>query len=253
MAPGTVIDEYYVGQGEASLFLRDSAGKRFGGRLIGNCNDIRIRGQQQEVSHIENRTGKRLKDNKIVWQPTTTISITFDNFSKENLAWLFDGTATVKPSGSATAEVQKYAPIMQLDNFGVSAVTAKKTGAGSNWAGGTFSVTPSGLVTILTDPPVAGVAPDDLIEFAYSYSAFEEVSAFAGVNREYWFSTHAINKAQNDEPKLLDVFKIKFMQDYEYSLIGEDYGTLTVQGEVLYDSLNASSGGYFRDRALVNA
>lgn len=253
MAPGTVIDRYYVGQGEAGLFQRNASGQRINGRLVGNCTDIKMRGQQQEVSHIENRTGKRLKDNKIVWQPTTTISITFDNFSKENLAWLFDGTASTLTSGSATAEVQKYAPIMQLNNFNVSGVTAKKTGAGANWAGSTFTASPSGLITILTDPPFAGVVPGDDIEFAYAYGAAEKVTAFTGTNREYWFSTHAINKAENDAPRQLNVFKVKFMQDYEYSLIGADYGTLTVQGEVLYDALNASNGGYFSETALVAA
>lgn len=253
MTAGTVIDRYYVGQGNASLFRRDATGKRINGRLVGNCTDIRLRGQQQEISHIENRTGKRLKDNKIVWQPTTTLTITFDNFGKENLAWLFDGTASTLTSGSATAEVQKYAPIMQLDNFNASAVTAKKTGAVGNWAADTFSVTPSGLVTILTDPPVAGVLPGDDIEFAYTYGAAEQVTAFTGSNREYWFSTHALNMAEDGEPRQLDIFKVKFMQDYEYSLIGADYGTLTVQGEVLYDALNVANGGYFRDRALVAA
>jgi hypothetical protein len=250
---GTVIDRYYVGQGEASLFQRDATGKRINGRLIGNCNDIQLSGQQKDIKHVENRTGKRLTDNKIVWEPTTTIEITFDNFSKENLAWIFDGTASATTSGTATAEVQKYAPIMQLDNFNVSAVTAKKTGAGSNWAGNTFSVTPSGLVTILTDPPAAGVVTDDPIEFAYTYGAAEQVTAFTGANREYWLSTHVINKAQNDAPFLLEVFKIKFMQNYTFSLIGADYGTLKITGEVLYDSLNAANGGYFRERMLAAA
>jgi hypothetical protein len=248
MAPGTVKDRYYVGQGEASLFMRDATGKRVSGRLIGNVNDIQISGQQKDIKHVENRTGKRLTDNKIVWEPTTMIEVTFDNFSKENLAWIFDGTASATVSGTATAEVQKYAPIMQLDNFNVSAVTAKKTAAVGNWATDTFSVSPSGLVTILTDPPVAGVVLNDSIEFAYTYGAAEQVTAFTGSNREYWLSTHAINKAENDNPMLLEVFKIKFMQNYQFQLIGENYGTLKISGEVLYDALNVANGGYFRER-----
>ena len=249
-----VIDEQFVGQGEASLYLRTPAGKRTGGRILGNCPKIELKGTQQEVEHVESRTGHRLTDNKIVWGDKVMISITVDNFNKENLAWVFGGTATTPVGGSVTGEPQLYAPVMQLDNFNVSNVSAKKTGAATPWGATTYTVSKSGLVQIVTDPPVAGVVPGDAILFDYTYGTHEKVTGASGSRPEYWFSTHAINKAQSDNPVLLDCFKVKFMSSYTFDLIGETYGTLVMEGEVLYDTLQTDPDNrFFQTRKLALA
>jgi hypothetical protein len=252
MPTGTVIDKYFVGQGDAALYQRDALGKRLGGRLIGNCTAIKLKGTQQELIHREGRTGFRGVDNKIPWEPRIMLSLQFDSFSKENLAWLFDGVASTAAGGGAVAEIQAYAPIMQLDNsVGITSVTAKKTGAASNWTADTFSVTSSGLVTILTDPPAAGVALGDPIEFSYAYGVSEQVTALNAPNLEYWFSSHIINKANQDKRRVFDAFRVKFMQNYEWDLIGNNYGALSIEGELLLDSTKSAFGGYFRERAAV--
>ena len=251
-----IIDRYYVGQGDAALYVRTSAGKRSLGRLLGNCTKIELKGTQSEITHVESRTGKRLTDNKIVWGDKVMMTVTFDNFSKENLAWLFTGQASTGVGGSVTGEPQPYAPVMQLDNFNVTptGVSAKKTGAATPWAANTYTVSSTGLVQIVTDPPVAGVVPGDSILFDYTYGASEKVTGASGYNPEYWFSTHAINKAESDNPVLLNCFKVKFMSNYQFELIGETYGTLAMDGEVLYDAKQTDPlNRYFEERMIALA
>lgn len=254
MPAGTVIDRYYVGQGNLYLFERDAAGKRINGRAVGNAPQIQFSGQQQELSHRESRTGLRKKDNKIIWEPEVKCSITVDNFSKENLAWIFGGTASSVNSGTATAEVQSYAPIMQLNNFPItnpSAVTARKSGAGADWATNTYSVSKGGVVTILTDPPAAGVALGNSIEFNYAYSASERVDGMNAPNKEFWVSAEVVNKADNDNLVLLNLFRVKFMANFQFDLIGTDYGTLAVEGEILLDSFQPVSTGQLFSEQMV--
>jgi hypothetical protein len=245
MAPGTVRDEYFIGQGDATIFLRDAAGKRIEGRIVGNCPKISFKLEYDEKSHVESRTGYRFTDHKIISKPKAMVEITFESFHKENLAWLYGGAASVVAQGSATDEPQAYSPVMQLDNFNVSSVTAKKVGAGANWANTTYTVTKSGMVTILTDPPVAGVVLGDQILFNYSYGQSEKIVAATKPSREYWFSTHAFNEADLNTQVKLDFFKVVFKPGFNYDLIGEDYGSLSVEGEVLYDIAQPEATGRF--------
>ena len=248
------IDRYYVGQGEAVLYRRTPAGGREQGRLIGNAPQIQIMGEEEELKHRESRTGARKVDNKIVWTPTVMLTVTFDDFSKENLAWLFEGTDATIPSGSVTGEIQKFAPTMQLNRINVTAgsVLARKVGAPSDWAANTYTVQRSGLVNIVTNPPAVGVVLGDDIQFNYSHGAFDEVRAFTQSSPEYWFSTHAVNKARNDEPVVLDCFRVVFRPNFQFDLIGEDYGTLTVEGELLLDDLQPlNTGRLFTERQLA--
>lgn len=244
---GTVIDEYYVGQGDAALFVVNAAGKRTSGRLVGNCPQIQIQGKQNKLQHKESRTAKRLSDNVVYWMDEAMVSLTFDNFSRENLAWITGGTGSDVVSGTVTAEVQKYAPIMQLDRPRPTTVTAKKTGATGNWAADTYSVSAGGLVTIITDPPVAGVVTGDDIEFSYSYGAYDEVIAHArnGGNQQYALLVDVKNKADADRPLTLEIFGIKFGADYSWDFIGEDYGQLQIQGEIV---LVTGQEGLYRTR-----
>lgn len=248
-----VIDRYYVGQGDALLFERNASGKRVLGRKVGNAPVIKISGSQEELKHIESRTGLRKTDNKIIWGNTMMVNVTIDNFSAENLAWIMSGTAAEVNAGSVTGEVQKYSSVMQLDRFNVTPATvlARKVGAVADWAGSTFNVQPSGVVEILTDPPAVGVVPGDDISFAYSYGAHDTNYAFTRGNKEFWFSTHAINKADNDAPVLLDCFRVVFKANFEFDAIGETYGTLSAEGELLLDPYQpASTGQYYQQRNI---
>lgn len=256
---GLNIDRYYVGQGEALLFERNATGARINGRKIGNAPNIQISGQTNEVKHTESVTGKKLVDDKIIWQPSVKIDLTIDNFSKANLAWVFGGKFQSINSGTVTGETVKAGPVMQLANIGVSNLVLKKgltTVPAPN-----YRLTTSGMIEALVSPLNTGVADGDDLTADYSFAAYEEIGAFNASSKPFWFSTHAINLSPSvngtgQSDVVLDCFKVIFMPNFQFDLIGENYGTLKIQGELIQDTLQSASsigGQLFRERQTVQS
>lgn len=250
-------DRYYVGQGEAALYLRTAAGKRTDGRLIGNCTSIEIQVDAQETKHVESRTGQRLTDDKIIWGYTAAISVTFESISKENLAFIFNGSSSVVASGTVTDEPQAFGKIIQLDHNGVDPTTVVLKKGSTVINANRYRVLPSGLVEFV-DPATDSLASGDTILATYTHAAYEQVAAFTQPSQEFWFSTHAINKSQKaigkENPVTLDCYRVKFMPKSKWSLIGTDYANFSIDGELLLDPYQSASGvggQFFSEKQLT--
>ena len=87
-----------------------------------------------------------------------------------------------------------------------------------------------------------------------SYAARTEriTTAFTGRSEEFYLRFDGLNRAKDDSPVVIELFKTRF-DPSSIEAINDEYATYDLSGDVLYDSFNASSdqyGGFMRIRLI---
>lgn len=111
MSNNAITSHYFSGQGEVMLATRDATTgrpKKF--RPVGNVSDLKIDIAATVVEHKESQTGQRGTDLRLQTGVTVTMSMTMENFIKENLAQALRGDTTAVAAGTITSEVTTVYP-----------------------------------------------------------------------------------------------------------------------------------------------
>jgi len=120
---------YFSGQGVVMVGLRDSAGRPKGLIPVGNVSALKLGLASTVVEHKESQTGARGIDKRLTTETKSSISMTMENFSPENLAVVLNGSNTLKQAGAVTGEVSKIylGKVMPMANSLVTSVVVKRT------------------------------------------------------------------------------------------------------------------------------
>lgn len=96
--------QYYSGQGEVLIGLRDANGNPAGLRPLGNCSDLKISIATTVINHKGSQDGQRAIDARLQTETNASISFTLDNWIAANLAKAVRGGATIIPAGTQSSE-----------------------------------------------------------------------------------------------------------------------------------------------------
>ncbi|MGL5805954.1 MAG: hypothetical protein ACRC11_11005 [Xenococcaceae cyanobacterium] len=254
-----MVDRYYRGQGRLFLSDRSTAGQPTGGfRFLGNVPELRIRTNTDQLKHQESYTGQRLTDLVIETTKEAMLMMTLESFTKENLAMALYGTATDIATATVSAETQTAIPgrSFPLSKINLTTFTSlTDASATTTYVSGTdyYVDLKSGMVTI---PSGSAIATETVVKASYAAGASEQVSAYTSPNKEFWLRFNGLNSAESDSPVIIDVYRARFKPQDEWALIGDDLSSMSLEGDILYDSLqpeSAATGKFFKERqaALV--
>lgn len=242
---------YFRGQGKLLAGLRDATTSYpLDLRWVGNCPELKVGFSTTKLEHKESYSGNNLTDVQIITEKKATLSCVLEDFSKENLALLFNGVAAQATGttpvtgytllGSSTPTVGQFfmLPRRNLSNVTIkdsTSGTAKTLTADTNYR----LYAKEGMIEIL-DVTTGGAFTGPL-RADFTPAASSEVAMFNAAAQDMWFRFLGMNMSNNGLPVVVDLFKVQLDPSKELSLIGDEIAKFTLEGSVLMDPLRASN------------
>jgi len=246
------MSQYASFQGRVYLAKRDASGNPINARTPGNVASLNLDLKTEVLEHYESTSGQRGLDMRMVKQKNASVSMTIEEFTKENLALALYGNYTPITGDIVAAETLSTALPTLGDRYflahqKVSALVIKDSAAtpvalvkGTHYT----EDTDFGAVTFLD---VTGfTAP---IKAAYTYGAVTDIGIFTAPLPERFLRLEGINTADSDKPVLIELYRVAFSPLKNLGLITDDLNKFELEGSLLADSTkpyDATLGQYGR-------
>lgn len=249
----------YRGQGQVFL------GKRVGGKpagltFVGNVSALSLSPQTEKIEHMESQTGNNSVDKVIERGLKVEMTMTIDSVASENLARMVYGRFTTDNATTITGEVQKayVGKNLILNNINVQSFDSlTDVGGATTYVEGTdYEIIDmaAGMILILGE---GAITEGQEVEANYATGDSEIVAAFGSPNIEYWLRFNGLNTAENNNPVIVDCFKVRFAPASDVPVINDDdFAAYEQSGDCLFDfcqPANGKLGRYFSVRQLTPA
>lgn len=256
---------YYSGQGSLYVGTRNATTGRPEGLVgVGNVPTLELSIEVEKFEHKESETGNRTVDLTIIQEQNATFNMVIESFSTRNLALAFFGTESEVTGAAVVGENQTlYQPSDALDTDPYKTpldhinlneaipVSVTDSLLASMTEGADFEVDyASGSIWPLA--AWSGAALPDVITIGYTHLGYPKMAAFTQTTVERYLRFEGINTV-NDDRVVLDLFRAELDPAQAFPLINDEVGQLTLNGTLLQDTLNASSGSeFFTERKTIN-
>ena len=231
---------YYASfQGRVYLGKRDSLGNPIEVRSPGNVADLKLSLKAEVLEHFESQSGQRSLDHRMIKSKSATVSMSVEEFTKENLALALYGTAVASTGGTVTDEPIGGATPMVGDRYflahpKVSTLVVKDSAAtpATLSLGVQYTVdTDFGALQFLDTTGLT--AP---FKASYAFGDVSEIGIFTQPLPERYLRLEGLNTAQSNARVLVELFRVAFDPLKELALISNDYNKFDLEGSLLADS-----------------
>lgn len=248
-------DHYFRGQGKVYLATLDSSDVvNSGFRWIGNVPDLRFPTNTNKIEHRESSSGKQGVDLIIDQIIDGKVMFTLEDFSKENLELAFFGTSSSITGATVTDEPikAKLGYSVPLANVNITTFTSLEIAADVIAPTGNYSVDlKSGLVTFEADPAEGDLVEDLSVLATYTFGTHTKTTGFTGSRKHYHLRFSGVNTVKNNQPVVVDFFKVTFDPQKELALINNtELSKMELEGNMLFSSVG-TDGGFVRIRQTV--
>jgi len=231
---------YYASfQGRVYLGKRDVSGNPIEVRSPGNVADLKLSLKTEVLEHFESQSGQRSLDHRMIKSKSATVSMSVEEFTKENLALALYGTAVASTGGTVTDEPIGGATPMVGDRYflahpKVSTLVVKDSAAtpATLSLGTQYTVdTDFGAVQFLDTTGLT--AP---FKASYAFGDVSEIGIFTQPLPERYLRLEGLNTAQSNARVLVELYRVAFDPLKELALISNDYNKFDLEGSLLADS-----------------
>jgi len=243
----------YIGKGTIYLQKRGVAGAALA--AIGNCSKLVFNIEQETKKELDYESAGGGAKESLQRITSVTAALTAYSFSADNLALALRGTASANAgvtaiTGEAKAGIALGSLVVlnRLPNLTVAPVV-KKSGT-TIAASGNYELRRAGIYIL---PNAAGLTAGDNITVDYTPLPDNLVEALTAAANEYYMVFDGLNEADSGKAQLVEAWRVKFSPAKAFDLLGDDFGTLELEAEVLSDDTKAGVGtsGFFRARAAA--
>lgn len=170
-----------------------------------------------------------------------SISLSLTDFNGDNLALALLGAATAVNSGAVVDEavVANLGGLVPLLHVGASAHVVKNSAGTTTYVANTdYQVSGAGIVIL------AGGTITDLqaLKVSYTYPAQTDIQTLLTSGQEFRLLLDGINDAESGKAHVVEIYRWKPSPTTGLSLIGDKFGRLTLQGEMLSDATKTGAG-----------
>lgn len=167
------------------------------------------------------------------------LNLELADFNPVNFTRSVFGTVGVVAGAAVVDEphVAYEGGLIRLDKPQPSLVTVKK-GADVVPAG-SYEVRPEGIFVPIGS---AGIADADVLLISYTHPEHVNIEALTSAAPELELTFGGLNEADSGKPVILDIFRLSSGVAKTLALLGSDYGSLEIEGEVLVDPTKTGEG-----------
>lgn len=225
-------------QGRVYLGKRNASGLPVEVRSPGNVADLKLSLKTEVLEHFESQSGQRALDHRMVKSKSATVSLTIEEFTRENLALALYGTHLTTANGTVTDEpIGGAVPVIGdryfLAHPKVSSLIVRDSAA-----------TPATLIAgtqYTADPNFGAIQFLDLtgltapFRASYAFGEVSEIGIFTQPVPERFLRLEGLNTAQGNAPVLVELYRVAFDPLKELALISNDYNKFELEGSLLAD------------------
>jgi hypothetical protein len=241
---------YLSGQGVLLLATKDgtTGEPNSGFRAVGNVSALSIGNETTEFEHKESQSGVRAVDLTIIQEISVNVSFTMESLISENLALALKGAAADVAMGSVTnqALVGYHDLWTPLQHIQVSSLVVTNTGGMTTYTLGSDyeADLAAGAIRVLS---TGTITDTQALEADYSYAAQETVDALTlSANPVRWARFHGLNTVDQDNPVVVDIFKLEVTPLAELALIQDEIAQMAVEATALSDATRATGSKFFQ-------
>ena len=249
MTTADTSSNYLSGQGVLLLATKDgtTGEPNSGFRAVGNVSALSIGNDVTEFEHKESQSGQRAVDLTLITEISVSVNFTMESLVSENLALALKGTQTDTVASSVTNEVvvgyhDLWSP---LDRIDVSSVVVTNTGGITTYTVDTdYQLdAAAGAIRVLS---TGAITDTQSLEVDYSFGAQESVGALTvSANPTRWARFHGLNTVDNDNPVVVDVYKMEITPLAELALINDEIAQMEIEASALSDATRATGSKFF--------
>jgi hypothetical protein len=246
------VTEYFSGQGQVSFSDRDAVtGLATGGyTFLGDCSTLELKVSVERKEHMEHQTGKNSVDAVFESAQKCEFNGTFGGFDGKNLDLYLYGNSAIQATASVTGETVVIPPKgkrVPLARMPVANTVPTITGGGTAGTDHILDLS-TGMILI---PATSTLTSGNNLTVNYSAAAERVTTAFTSENKYRIIRFDGLNRAADNKPVVVEVYKARFDPAEMIGLIIDEFAEYTLNGTALYDPLYAASalyGGFFRIR-----
>ena len=238
MATSPSTSNYFVGKGKLYFDRLTAAGVSTGERDLGNAPAVVITPNVEQLEHFSSRTGIRSKDLSVNVQQSATVKFTLDEYTLDNIALAMYGDgpeAMSQGDGNVGAESitlyhDRWIKLAQR-NISVSSV-----GIPGHTEGTDYEVdTVTGRIKAKS---TGTIADGEAVTVSYTFGAmtWNYASMFGRQDVQGLLRLVGTNDVGGKYEVVMWSVKIKSTSDVNF--IGDDWGTIDFEGEILDDTAN---------------
>lgn len=234
------IDRSYIGKGP--VYIRDRVSGGFA--PIGNCSSLSVSFNEEKKELKDYTTAGGGNANVLSSISGMTGSLTVHDYSVENLALFLRGTksgvtaaAVVDEVHPSTGDDGEFVPFNFLIDAVTPGLTVKKTSNTVCVLGTDYAIENNGIVVI------GGGAIDATgLKISYTKDVSEVLEALTAAGQEYELYFNGVNEAQGGDLMTIRMHRIKFSPAQDLNFIGDEFGEMSADFEVLADGTIVGGG-----------
>jgi hypothetical protein len=213
-----------------------------GGLDIGNTSSLSV-GQTYEEKSLPNYQGGGGNDDSFKRLTAVTITLAARNVSVATLEAALGGTATAEAAAPVADEEHTVVAPGQLVSF-VSlqdlsqTLTVTDSAGATTYVEGTDYTRKRGGIIVLAG---GAIDADDVIKVSYTRHKGQRIQALLRTANESNLEFDGINERTN-KPWFARFFRVNWAPADTLELIGDDFATFTITGEVLRDETRVGVG-----------
>lgn len=245
--------DLFVGNGIAYVAEHDDDGLPLGERDLGNCTSCAITTDPQKLTKFSRRTRARNQLASVNSRRATTIALTLDDYSIDNLVMnlLGEKVAFTQSASTATDEsigtAWEYGLWYKLSKRSLSSVVVEHVVATVDTpltVGVDYLIdTDTGRIMLLD----GGAAVEaELLKISYSYAAISSFAVRGGTQTEIVRFFRFVGDSTHGPSYDIEAWKVNFTPNGELQFIQDEFGNMQLTGEVLEDAINHPTEPLYR-------
>lgn len=234
-------------RGKVYLGIRDGDGNPGPMKFVGCADVLNLAMSTETFEHTSKCDSNDAVDYRGTKSQSAEISLTLTELKKDNLKLALLGDAQAAGSPASVTNEALPSGIVAGDRVILGGATPHQnitslvlTDTGS----------PGGVLTVDVDYTLDAehgtveflTTPDGDVEADYSHTDMPYVSMFTAGAQEYWLRFDNVNKADADEPGVVDLYRVRFEPLANFDFLSDELAQLELTGAVLIDSTKSSAG-----------
>lgn len=236
----------FIGRGRITLFPRNEDGEPQKGFFLGCADNLDLGMSVDTIQHFSKCTSADALDFQGDRQLNSELSMTLTEWLKKNVIVATRGTEVPDATGGSVSNEAHGTGWAVGDVLLLGAPTGEpKTNVSAVVIedGGTPMVlntdytlnADTGTVTFLT-------APSGAVTADYTYDNLPYISFLTSGRVDYWLRFDGVNKANADEPVMLELYKVQFNPVASLGMLTDELAPLELSGAALQDDTKPADG-----------
>lgn len=234
-------------RGKVYLGVRDDNGAPGPMKFVGCADALNIAMSVETFEHTSKCDSNDAIDFRGTKSQSAEVSMTLTELSKDNLKLALLGNSQAASSPGTVSNETLPTGIVAGDRVMLGGATPHQaitslvlTDTGS----------PGGVLTVDVDYTLDAehgtveflTTPDGDVEADYGYTDMGYVAMFTAGTQEYWLRFDNVNKADADEPGVVDLYRVRLEPLANLDLLSDELAQFELTGAVLIDDKKSSAG-----------